>query len=122
LSRDYDFLTFWDAYSVAEGIRLAVEENPGKESFEKYFLLSREEISSVLKVPSRWTLLHQFIKDRYLEHRILGFEHDRNDALDLVAYKYQIILEGYGIKTGFPKIDLDAYLSFDNYLRSINEN
>ncbi len=109
MSVDYDFLTFWDAYSVAEDIRLAVEENPGKESFEKYFLLSREEISSVLKAPSRWTLLHQFIKDRYLEHRILGFEQHRNDALHLVAYEYQIILEGYGIKPGFPKIDLDAY-------------
>ncbi len=87
MSVNYDFLTFWDAYSVAEDIRLAVEENPGKESFDKYFLLSREEISGVLKAPSRWTLLHQFIKDRYLEHRIFGFEQHRNDALHLVAYE-----------------------------------
>jgi len=43
------------------------------------------------------------------EHRILGFEHHRNAMLELVAYEYQIILDGYGIKHGFPKIDLDAY-------------
>lgn len=109
LSVDYEILTFWDAYSIAEDIRLAVEENPEKESFEEYFLLSRNEIKTILKNPSRWTLLHQFIKDRFLEHQILGFEHYNNDMLDVVANEYQTILKGYDIKHDFQKVNFDLY-------------
>jgi hypothetical protein len=47
---DYDFFTFWDAYSVAEDIRLAVEENPGKESFEKYFFCPEKKSAAYLKL------------------------------------------------------------------------
>ncbi|BAZ28447.1 HNH endonuclease [Cylindrospermum sp. NIES-4074] len=111
---DYEAIRFWDAYSVAEDIRLDIEENPEKESFEKYFMPSRAEIKAILKAPLRWTLLHQFIKDRYLERRIWGFEHHRKDMLDLVAVEYQTILEGYGINHGFPKINIDAS-DFNNY-------
>lgn len=106
---DYEVLTFWDAYSVAESIRFAVEENPEKETFDKYFLLARDEVWAILRVPSRWTLLHQFIRDRFLEHRVLGFENHRNDMLDLVALEYQTILNGYNINHGFQKIDLSLH-------------
>jgi hypothetical protein len=40
----HELITFWDAYSVAEDVRFAVEENPEKETFDKYFLLNRDEI------------------------------------------------------------------------------
>jgi HNH endonuclease len=104
LGAKYEDLRFWDAYSVAEDIRIAIEENPEDELFCEYFLPSREEINRILKSPSKWTLLHQFIQDRYWESRILGFEHENNDALDLVVYEYLIILDGY-------EIDHDIYVS-----------
>lgn len=108
MSAEYEDLRFWDAYSVAEDIRIAVEENPEDELFYEYFLPSREEINRILKSPSKWTLLHQFIQDRYWESRILGFEHENNDSLDLVIYEYQIILEGYAI-------DHDIYVDDNEY-------
>jgi hypothetical protein len=106
---NHEVLTFWDAYSVAEEIRFAIEENPEKETFDKYFLLSRDEVRAILKTPSRWTLLHQFIKDRYLEHRVWGFEAHRNDMLDLVSLEYQTILNGYDINHSFQAIDPNLY-------------
>jgi hypothetical protein len=51
LSAEYEDLRFWAAYSVAEYIRIAVEENPEDELFYEYFLQSREEINRMLKSP-----------------------------------------------------------------------
>jgi HNH endonuclease len=74
-----------------------------------------------LQTPSRWTLLHQFIKDRFLEHRVLGFEDHRNDMLDLVAFEYQKILDGYNINYVFQEIDPDLHDYEDKILDQIEE-
>jgi hypothetical protein len=59
-------------------------------------------------------LLHQFIQDRYWESRILGFEYENNDSLDLVIYEYQIILEGYAI-------DHDIYVDDEDIMNDAVE-
>ncbi|GIV71211.1 HNH endonuclease [Caldilinea sp.] len=94
---EYERVKFGDAYAVAEDIRLAVVENPEGETLEKYFSVDDESTLRRFATPQRWTLLHQFIQARFVEFRLEGFEHFRNDMLDLVISEYEAILEGYEV-------------------------
>lgn len=94
---EYERVKFSDAYAVAEDIRLAVVENPEGEPLEKYFSINDENTLHRFATPQRWTLLHEFIRSRFEEFRLEGFEHFRNDMLDLVVGEYEAILEGYEV-------------------------
>lgn len=109
---EYATIRFWDAYGVAEFIRQSLEENPGDESFDKYFDLSHQGTMQRCLVPFRWTLLHQFIYDRYREAYIEDFEHHRDDMRDLIISEYSTVLRGYDI--AIPQYHLPAEMS-DEY-------
>jgi 5-methylcytosine-specific restriction endonuclease McrA len=94
---EYERVKFGDAYAVAEDIRLVVVENPEGETLEKYF--STDDIDTLRRfaAPQRWTLLHQFIQERFVEFRLEGFEYYRDDMFDLVVREYEAILKGYEV-------------------------
>jgi hypothetical protein len=94
---EYRRVKYGDAYAVAEDIRMAVVENPDRESLEGYFSADDDCSLRQFLTPQRWTLLHQFIRTRFVEFRVEGFEHDRSDMPDLVIAEYEAILKGNDI-------------------------
>lgn len=95
---EYGTLQFWDAYSVAELTRYILEEN--SDDFEGLGDFADPGSPRVLERmcrPHRWTLLHEFIAELFVESSIRAFEHRRDDMRDLVALEYRFILKGYGI-------------------------
>jgi len=108
---EFEKMRFWDAYGVAEFIRQSLEENPDDETFDSYFDLSDTELLHRCIEPSRWTLLHHFIRDRYVESHVVGFEHHRDDMRDLIIDEYATVLRGYDIPV--PHYDLPAEKSDD---------
>lgn len=93
----YERLTFFDAYSIAEDIRLFLEENPEKENLEVYFDIDRAFFVRRFAFPHRWTALHEFIENFFTVNHVWGFESYRSDALELVILEYETILKGYDI-------------------------
>jgi len=93
----YEQLKFIDAYIMAEDARALFTERNEYDDPADYFDFQDVETLSRIAKPQRWTLLHQFILDRFLQCRIEAFEEHRNDMLDIIVLEYEAILGGYGI-------------------------
>ena len=105
---EYATIKFSDAYGLADYVWLALYESPSdtlEDLFEAYFHPCCEEKAyELFGQPRRWTLLHHFISTLYQENFIEGFEHHRNDMLDLVVAEYRTILGYYEIP--YPDFDI----------------
>lgn len=83
---------FSEAYDLANEVWSHLVEWSPPEDFDDFLDPEHDEVASRLLKPQRDTALHLFLRRIYWQHYVWGFEHHRNDMLDLIVNAYETIL------------------------------
>jgi hypothetical protein len=91
--RTFETVRFSEAYNLAASVWSYFNDRPQDACLVAFPIRPRKAVVLPhLQKPHRLTLLHSFLQQFYLENYVVGFEHHRNDMLDLVVFEYETIL------------------------------